>query len=44
MDTFETSVLVLGALLMGGALVSGLAQRSVLSLTALFVLAGAVLG
>jgi NhaP-type Na+/H+ or K+/H+ antiporter len=44
MDTFETSVLVLGALLMGGALASGLARRSFLSLTAAFVLAGAVLG
>jgi NhaP-type Na+/H+ or K+/H+ antiporter len=41
---FETAVLVLGALLMGGALASGIAQRSLLSLTALFVLAGFALG
>jgi NhaP-type Na+/H+ or K+/H+ antiporter len=41
---FEVSVLVLGGLLVGGALVSGLAHRSFLSLTALFVLAGFVLG
>jgi NhaP-type Na+/H+ or K+/H+ antiporter len=37
-------VLVFGALLMGGALVSGLARRSFLSLTALFVLCGFALG
>jgi NhaP-type Na+/H+ or K+/H+ antiporter len=35
---------VFGALLMGGALVSGLARRSFLSLTALFVLCGFALG
>jgi NhaP-type Na+/H+ or K+/H+ antiporter len=37
-------MLAFGALLVGGALVSGLAGRSFLSLTALFVLAGFVLG
>jgi NhaP-type Na+/H+ or K+/H+ antiporter len=37
-------VLVFGALLMGGALVSGLARRSFLSLTAVFVLCGFALG
>jgi sodium/hydrogen antiporter len=42
--SYETGVLVLGALLVGGALVSGLARRSFLSLTAVFVLAGFVLG
>lgn len=42
--SFEDAVLVLGALLMFGALVSGLAQRSLLSLTAVFVVAGFVLG
>ena len=41
---FDDAVLVLGALLMGGALLSGLARRSFLSLTALFVLAGFALG
>jgi NhaP-type Na+/H+ or K+/H+ antiporter len=41
---FETAVLVLGALLMAGALASGLAQRSMLSLTAAFVVAGFALG
>lgn len=41
---FDTSVLALGALLMFGALVSGVARRSFLSLTAVFVLAGFVLG
>jgi sodium/hydrogen antiporter len=41
---FDTSVLVLGALLMFGALGSGIARRSFLSLTAFFVLAGFVLG
>ncbi len=35
---------MLGALLMGGALLSGLARRSFLSMTALFVLAGFALG
>ena len=42
--SYETGVLVLGALLVVGALVSGLAGRSFLSLTALFVVAGFVLG
>lgn len=41
---FDRSVLVLGALLMLGALSAGLAGRSFLSLTAAFVLAGFVLG
>jgi sodium/hydrogen antiporter len=44
MPTFQTTMTVLGALLMVGALVSGIAQRSMLSLAALFVLAGFVLG
>jgi sodium/hydrogen antiporter len=41
---FDDAALVLGALLMAGALASGLARRSFLSLTALFVLAGFALG
>ncbi len=41
---FQISLLVLGGLLMVGALVSGIARRSFLSLTALFVLTGFVLG
>ncbi len=44
MHSFETAVVVLGALLVLGALVSGVAHRSFLSLTALFVVAGFVLG
>jgi NhaP-type Na+/H+ or K+/H+ antiporter len=40
----ETALLVFGALLMFGALVSGLARRSFLSLAAVFVVAGFVLG
>ena len=44
MHTFETAVVVLGGLLVLGALVSGIAHRSFLSLTALFVVAGFVLG
>jgi sodium/hydrogen antiporter len=44
MPSFEATVTVLGALLMVGALVSGLARRSMLSLAALFVLVGFVLG
>ena len=40
----DVPLLVLGALLMAGALLSGLAHRSFLSLTALFVLAGFALG
>jgi NhaP-type Na+/H+ or K+/H+ antiporter len=42
--SFDTGVLVLGGLLVFGALVAGVAHRSLLSLTALFVLAGFVLG
>jgi NhaP-type Na+/H+ or K+/H+ antiporter len=41
---FEVTLLTFGALLVLGALASGLAGRSFLSLTALFVLAGFVLG
>jgi len=41
---FVTVSWVLGGLLIAGALLSGLARRSFLSLTALFVLAGFVLG
>ena len=42
--SFETTALVLGAALVAGAILSGLAKRSFLSLTALFVLVGFVLG
>jgi sodium/hydrogen antiporter len=42
--SFQATAAVLGALLIVGALASGLAQRSFLSLTALFVLAGFVVG
>jgi sodium/hydrogen antiporter len=42
--SFETGAAVLGGLLLVGALLSGLARRSVLSLTAVFVLAGFILG
>jgi sodium/hydrogen antiporter len=44
MTSFETAVTVLGALLVGGALLSALAQRSFLSLTAVFVVVGLLLG
>ena len=44
MTSFETAATVLGALLVGGALLSGLARRSFLSLTAIFVLVGFMLG
>jgi NhaP-type Na+/H+ or K+/H+ antiporter len=44
MTSFETAAAVLGALLVGGALLSGLARRSFLSLTAVFVLIGLMLG
>ena len=44
MTSFETAAAVLGALLMVGSLLSGLANRSMLSLTAVFVLAGFLLG
>ena len=42
--SFATASIVLGALLVVGALLSGLAGRSFLSLTALFVVAGFLLG
>jgi NhaP-type Na+/H+ or K+/H+ antiporter len=41
---FELSTLVFGALLIVGALASGLAHRSFLSMTAVFVVAGFLLG
>jgi sodium/hydrogen antiporter len=41
---FDTTVLVFGGLLVVGALLSGVAHRSLLSLTAVFVVAGFVLG
>src|SRR4051812_39783802 len=41
---FDTSALVFGGLLIVGALASGVAHRSFLSLTAVFVVAGFVLG
>ncbi len=44
MTSFQTGAAVLGGLLVLGALLSGLARRSMLSLAALFVLAGFVLG
>lgn len=44
MTSFETAAAVLGLLLVAGSLLSGLARRSMLSLTALFVLAGFALG
>jgi sodium/hydrogen antiporter len=44
MTSTETALTVLGALLVGGALLSGLAKRSFVSLMALFVLAGVALG
>jgi NhaP-type Na+/H+ or K+/H+ antiporter len=43
-DTFDVAVAVLGGLLVVGALLSGVAKRSFLSLTALFVLVGFGLG
>jgi sodium/hydrogen antiporter len=42
--SFETGAAVFGGLLVLGALLSGLARRSILSLAALFVLAGFLLG
>src|SRR5512140_1926890 len=42
--TFHVSLLVLGVVLVVGALLSGIAGRSFLSLTALFVLIGFLLG
>jgi sodium/hydrogen antiporter len=44
MTSFETAATVLGALLVFGALLSGVARRSLLSLTAVFVLVGLALG
>ncbi len=44
MTSLQTSTAVLGALLVGGSLLSGLAHRSFLSLTAIFVVVGFVLG
>jgi NhaP-type Na+/H+ or K+/H+ antiporter len=44
MTSFQTAAGVLGGLLVLGALLSGLARRSVLSLAAVFVLAGFILG
>ncbi len=44
MTSFETGAAVLGGLLIVGSLLSGLARRSMLSLAAVFVLAGFVLG
>jgi NhaP-type Na+/H+ or K+/H+ antiporter len=43
-NQFEISTLVFGALLIAGALLAGLAHRSFLSMTAVFVVAGFVLG
>ena len=42
--TFDTVAVVLGGMLVAGALAAGLARRSFLSLTALFVFGGFVLG
>ncbi len=44
MTSFETGAAVLGGLLVVGSLLSGLVRRSMLSLAAVFVLAGFVLG
>lgn len=44
MTSFQTGAAVLGGLLILGSLLSGLARRSMLSLAALFVLAGFILG
>ncbi len=41
---FDTALLVLGCVLVLGALLSGIAHRSILSLTAVFVVVGFVLG
>jgi NhaP-type Na+/H+ or K+/H+ antiporter len=43
-EAIDTTLLVLGGLLVVGALAAGLARRSFLSLTAVFVLAGFALG
>ena len=42
--SFDTTVLVLAGMLVVGALLAALAHRSFLSLTAVFVVAGFVLG
>lgn len=44
MTSFQTAAAVLGGLLVLGSLLSGLAGRSILSLTAVFVVAGFLLG
>ena len=44
MTSFQTVAAVFGGLLIVGALLSGLARRSMLSLAAVFVLAGFLLG
>ncbi len=44
MTSFQTGAAAFGGLLLLGALLSGLARRSLLSLAALFVLAGFILG
>jgi sodium/hydrogen antiporter len=44
MEEFEVAALVFGGLLIVGALASGLARRSFLSMTAVFVVAGFILG
>jgi len=43
-ETLDVPIAVLGAMLVGGALVAGLARRTFLSLTAVFVVAGFALG
>ena len=43
-DFLEAPLAVFGLLLVGGALIAGLARRSFLSLTAVFVVAGFLLG
>lgn len=44
MEVFSTAVAILGILLVVGALLSGIARRSFLSLTALFVIVGFAIG
>jgi len=44
MPTFQATATAIGVLLIAGALLAGLARRSFLSLTAMFVLAGFLLG
>ena len=44
MEQFQIAMLVLGALLVGGALISARIRRSFLSLTAIYVVVGFVLG